>query len=115
MDTQDKCPVCGKYTFEDEYDICPVCGWENDPLQAADHNYPGGANALCVNEARIEYFLLSGKSTAEKAAHIRQNYKSKMELAAQKYMDVAWSEEQGEEYERIRQKYIDILNKLLNG
>ena len=40
-----KCPVCGKYEFEeyDDYDICPVCNWENDGLQYNDHNYAGGA------------------------------------------------------------------------
>ena len=48
-----KCPVCGKYEFEeyDDYDICPVCNWENDGLQYNDHNYAGGANDLSVNEA----------------------------------------------------------------
>ena len=30
-----KCPVCGKYKFEEEndFDICPYCMWENDGLQ----------------------------------------------------------------------------------
>ena len=115
MDMENKCPVCGKYTFEDEFDICSVCGWENDNLQACDHNYAGGANDLSVNEARIEYFLLNNGKTSEEAARIRQNYKNKRQKTAQKYADMPWSEEQGEEFEAVRQKYIDILNKLLNG
>lgn len=50
-----KCPVCGKYTFDEDYDICDVCGWENDPVQYNDHNYKGGANFMSVNEAKAAY------------------------------------------------------------
>ena len=52
-----KCPVCGKYEFPEEnsFDICPICGWENDGVQAHNHNFAGGANYLSVNEARIEF------------------------------------------------------------
>ncbi len=24
------CPVCGKYTFKDSYEVCEVCFWENE-------------------------------------------------------------------------------------
>ena len=60
-----KCPVCGKHEFIEigSFEICPVCGWEDDNLQGDDHNYAGGANDLSVNEARIEFFLLSKDST----------------------------------------------------
>ena len=36
-----KCPVCGKYEFPEEnsFDICPICGWENDGVQAHNHNF----------------------------------------------------------------------------
>lgn len=47
-----KCPVCGRYTFKEKYDICPVCSWENDPLQLKDPNFKGGANAMCLNDAK---------------------------------------------------------------
>ena len=32
MEERIKCPVCGKYEFEerDDFDICDVCNWEND-------------------------------------------------------------------------------------
>lgn len=47
-----KCPVCGKYEFEDDYsfELCPYCGWEDD-------NYfkDGGANGVSLEEAKIKY------------------------------------------------------------
>lgn len=50
-----KCPVCGKHRFTEKYEICPVCGWENDPVQARDKDFAGGANELSVNQARQAY------------------------------------------------------------
>lgn len=52
-----KCPVCGKYEFEDEgsYDICPYCGWEDDDIQLDDPDYSGGANEMSLNEYRKDY------------------------------------------------------------
>ena len=52
-----KCPVCGKYTFEEygDYDVCEVCHWENDPLQYDDPDLAGGANTLSLNEAKAKY------------------------------------------------------------
>lgn len=54
-----ECPVCGKYSFEEDgdYDICPVCEWENDGLQLEKPDYAGGANRLSLNEYRKEYEL----------------------------------------------------------
>ena len=51
------CPCCGYLTFatRGEWDICPVCFWEDDPLQAEDPNYRGGANEESLNEARSNY------------------------------------------------------------
>ena len=51
------CPVCGKYTFEEDgnYEICPVCGWEDDPIQKDDPDLAGGANDLSLNQYREEY------------------------------------------------------------
>ncbi|GKW26028.1 MULTISPECIES: CPCC family cysteine-rich protein [Pectobacterium] len=48
------CPCCGKHEFEvlGEYDICSHCGWEDDPVQSREPDYPGGANQMSLNEAR---------------------------------------------------------------
>lgn len=54
-----KCPCCGFNTFSEEpignYDICPVCFWEDDPIQADDHNYSGGANRVSLNQGRKNF------------------------------------------------------------
>lgn len=50
-----KCPVCGKYKFEENYDICPNCGWENDPVQRKDPDFAGGANKMSLKEAKAAY------------------------------------------------------------
>jgi uncharacterized Zn finger protein (UPF0148 family) len=51
------CPVCGKYTFEedDNFEVCPVCGWEDDGVERDDPDYNGGANHMSVNEAKEAY------------------------------------------------------------
>ena len=53
------CPCCNKYRFDevDKYEICPICGWEDDPVQRKDPSFAGGANALCLNDARKNYLL----------------------------------------------------------
>lgn len=52
-----KCPVCGKYEFEqeDNFSICHCCMWENDGLQNHNPDYAGGANKMSLNEARKAY------------------------------------------------------------
>lgn len=57
MECRRKCPVCGKFEFEEEgcYDICEVCGWEDDPIQANNPDYEGGANKLSLNQAKEEW------------------------------------------------------------
>lgn len=52
-----KCPICGKYEFEDEssFDICPYCGWEDDGLQNDEPDYSGGANELSLNQYKKKY------------------------------------------------------------
>ena len=52
-----RCPCCGKYYFSQKrsYEICPVCGWEDDPVQREDPDFPGGANAESLKEAQEKY------------------------------------------------------------
>ncbi len=62
-DTTDKtekrfrCPCCGELTIENpgDFEVCPVCGWEDDKSQSKDPTFAGGANVLCLNEARKAY------------------------------------------------------------
>lgn len=54
MDFNHSCPCCGQYEFSEKgsYEICPVCNWEDDPVQAEEPDYSGGANVMSLNEAR---------------------------------------------------------------
>ena len=58
-----KCPCCGFYTLnskaENTFQLCPVCYWEDDGVQFNDPNYEGGANQVCLNQAK-ENFMLFG-------------------------------------------------------
>lgn len=49
-----KCLCCGKGTVKGNqlYDICSICGWEDDPVQAKNPEFAGGANKMSLNEAR---------------------------------------------------------------
>ena len=51
------CPCCGARTISEigAYEICDVCGWEDDPVQSADPDYAGGANAESLNTARRKW------------------------------------------------------------
>lgn len=48
------CPCCGSRVLRERgaYEVCPVCGWEDDPAQAADPDFRGGANRESLNAAR---------------------------------------------------------------
>ena len=118
-----KCPVCGKYEFEeyDDFDICPVCNWENDGLQYDDHNYAGGANDLSVTEARIEYFVLNHPETAAQAAKAKEEYENNQIGIYGKYacIDRTTEKEKAEQerndYISCRQEYINRLSELMIG
>jgi hypothetical protein len=53
------CPCCLSLVYlspaDGDYSICPVCMWEDDPVQAEDHDYAGGANRMSLNQARREF------------------------------------------------------------
>lgn len=48
------CPCCGQPTITKVgcYGICDLCGWEDDPVQSANPDYPGGANQNSLLQAR---------------------------------------------------------------
>lgn len=55
-----KCPCCGYYTLNEiagsHYDeICKVCFWQSDIVQDNNPTFEGGANDMCLIEARKMY------------------------------------------------------------
>lgn len=61
MNNKYHCPCCNHITLDSlgEYLICDICGWEDDPIQADDIYFQGGANYMSLNEARK--IFLEGK------------------------------------------------------
>jgi ribonuclease HII len=68
------CPCCGNLTIPVEppgsFSVCEVCWWEDDPIQFADPNYEGGANAPSLNQARV-LFRSIGVSDPKLKGHER--------------------------------------------
>ena len=56
------CPCCGETRFAEggSYEICLVCNWEDDPAQADDVDFAGGANQMSLRDAR-SYWQNAGK------------------------------------------------------
>ena len=54
-----KCPCCGNYTLHEKppgtYEVYTICSWEDDEVQYNDPTYVGGANKMCLNDARKMY------------------------------------------------------------
>ena len=57
MAEKHKCPVCGKFDFEEHnsLELCEECGWQDDALYTNDPDYKGGPNEMSLNEARVAY------------------------------------------------------------
>lgn len=52
------CACCGFKTLSapsGTYEICAVCNWEDDPVQLQDPDYRGGANAVSLREAQMNF------------------------------------------------------------
>lgn len=51
------CPCCGTRMFSiyGDYEICHVCNWEDDPVQASNPDFAGGANHPSLNDARKDF------------------------------------------------------------
>ena len=54
------------------YEICPVCNREDDPVQAGDPNYEGGANPVSLTQAR-ENFRHFGAITEYSLQRVRKS------------------------------------------
>lgn len=52
-----KCPCCENYTLDEieAFEICSECSWEDDPIQWEKEELEGGANKLCLKEAKEQY------------------------------------------------------------
>jgi hypothetical protein len=58
------CRCCGFLTISEHgnYEVCKVCFWEDDPIQAREVDYRGGANEMSLNEAKESFKLLGAVS-----------------------------------------------------
>lgn len=67
------CPCCGYLVFEElhNYEICPNCYWEDDMVQLAFPDLPGGANNCSLIEGQRNYEL-SGVCEDRFKASVRQ-------------------------------------------
>lgn len=65
-----KCPICGKYEFEEhgDFDYCEVCGWQNDGYQEEHPDYMGGANVVSLNQMREAYKMGKTRNQAKEEA-----------------------------------------------
>ncbi len=54
---KETCPCCDNPTLDarNVHDICPVCDWQDDPFQAENPTYAGGANGPSLQTARFVY------------------------------------------------------------
>lgn len=117
------CPVCGKFEFEesDDYHICPVCKWENDGLQYDNPDDAGGANHLSLNEAKLEFLLLSNPLTCELTKQYQQMYEKEIisiykRFHIQNYMiEHQQAEQQRQALISARKKYIDRLRQIVKS
>ncbi len=66
------CPCCNNLTLTEPppgtYEVCPVCYWEDDPVQANDPDYTGGANKMSLTAAKKSYLIC--EAIAEQFASI---------------------------------------------
>lgn len=77
QDSKFPCPCCGFLSRSEEnygtYEICEICYWEDDPLQAKNPDFAGGANIPSLKEAR-KNFLKYGASSKEYINIVRKPF-----------------------------------------
>ncbi|MEI2456437.1 CPCC family cysteine-rich protein [Lysobacter firmicutimachus] len=51
------CLCCGSLEIDERggYEICRRCNWEDDPVQAENPGFAGGANVMSLEQARREW------------------------------------------------------------
>lgn len=116
-----ECPICGKYYFRDFEGLeeCPVCNWAINIVQYDNHDFSEGSNTLSVNEYRIEYAVLSNKSTRKEAEKLKEEFRRKRismhkEFRELKSGQIAPScEEMHQQFVDVRLLYVEKLNQLL--
>jgi hypothetical protein len=59
-------------TSPEDWDICPVCFWENDSLQRANPEMPGGANNVSLRQGQLN-FQKFGACERGMLKHVRPN------------------------------------------
>lgn len=81
------CLCCGCRTLSEAppgtYEICPVCFWEDDPVQAKDPTYRGGANEVSLVEARVNYQRI-GATDERSREHVRSPLPSELPPTSRK-------------------------------
>ena len=70
-----QCPVCGKYSFEVEFEECPICSWMNDVTQEENPDAKGPVSythlslltvlKLEIHRPNQEFIDLEGERAAE--------------------------------------------------
>ncbi len=74
MKTGYPCACCGYLTLDEgpgSFDICDVCYWQDDDVQNRDPDRLGGANAICLNEAKVNFKEL-GACSAQFVEDVRR-------------------------------------------
>lgn len=75
LSKQYPCPCCDFLTRSEAehgtYEICPVCGWDDDDTQFNNEQLAGGANKVCLREAKNN-FNAFGAISNEKKSTVRK-------------------------------------------
>ena len=66
-----KCPICGKYTFGQDW-ICQCCGWQQDTLVYTDDEY-SDSNYCSINEYKEVYRQVGKNKPLEEYWNYRNN------------------------------------------
>lgn len=104
------CPVCGceSYSQAGSYEPCERCGWLKDAVQDCSPRQWGGANLLSVNEARVEYALLSSSEAASTVAAAKNSYRERYDAVRRSGVS---RELLAEQLRELHREYVGLLEK----